>query len=35
MKLFFPVLVYDFNYDLFDFSAAILEKGLLEVTDPA
>ena len=27
--MFFLVLVYVFNFDLFDFSAAILEKGLL------
>ena len=25
------VLVYVFNFDLFEFSAAILEKGLLEI----
>ena len=31
LKLFFPVLVYVFNFDLFEFSAAILEKGLFEV----
>ena len=29
VKVFFPVLVYVFNFDLFEFSAAILEKGLL------
>ena len=29
LKVFFPVLVYVFNFDLFEFSAAILEKGLL------
>ena len=29
MKVFFLVLVYVFNFDLFEFSAAILEKGLL------
>ena len=28
LKVFFPVLVYVFNFDLFEFSAAILEKGL-------
>ena len=28
-KVFFLVLVYVFNIDLFEFSAAILEKGLL------
>ena len=28
VKVFFPVLVYVFNFDLFEFSAAILEKGL-------
>ena len=27
-KEFFPTLVYVFNIDLFEFSAAILEKGL-------
>ena len=27
--MFFLVLVYIFNFDLFKFSAAILEKGLL------
>ena len=27
-KVFFLVLVYVFNFDLFEFSAAILEKGL-------
>ena len=30
VKLFFLVLVYVFNCDLFEFSAAILEKGLLK-----
>ena len=30
LKVFFPVLVYVFNFDLFEFSAAILEKGLLK-----
>ena len=30
LKVFFPVLVYVFNFDLFGFSAAILEKGLLD-----
>ena len=29
LKVFFPVLVYVFNFDLLEFSAAILEKGLL------
>ena len=29
VKVFFPVLVYVFNFDLFKFSTAILEKGLL------
>ena len=29
MKVFFLVLVYVFNFDLIEFSAAILEKGLL------
>ena len=29
VKVFFLVLVYVFNFDLFQFSAAILEKGLL------
>ena len=31
LKVFFPVLVYVFNFDLFEFSATILEKGLLEI----
>ena len=30
VKMFFLVLVYVFNFDLFKFSAAILEKGLLK-----
>ena len=30
MKVFFLVLVNVFNFDLFEFSAAILEKGLLQ-----
>ena len=30
VKEFFLVPVYVFNFDLFEFSAAILEKGLLE-----
>ena len=30
VKAFFLVLVYVFNLDLFEFSAAILEKGLLQ-----
>ena len=29
MKLFFLVQVYVFNFDLFEFSAPIFEKGLL------
>ena len=29
VKVFFLVLVYVFNFDLFEFLAAILEKGLL------
>ena len=29
VKVFFLVLVYLFNFDVFEFSAAILEKGLL------
>ena len=29
VKVFFLVLVYVFNFDLFEFSATILEKGLL------
>ena len=29
VKVFFLVLVYVFNFDLFEFSAAILEKDLL------
>ena len=28
VKVLFLVLVYDFNFNLFEFSAAILEKGL-------
>ena len=32
LKVFFPVLVYVSNFDLCEFSAAILEKGLLIVT---
>ena len=31
VKLFFLVLVYVFNFDLFEFSAAILEKGLFNL----
>ena len=31
MKVFSLVLVYVFNFDIFEFSAAILEKGLLNV----
>ena len=30
VKVFFLVLVYVFNIDLFEFSATILEKGLLK-----
>ena len=30
VNVFFLVLVYVFNFHLFEFSAAILEKGLLE-----
>ena len=29
MKVFFLVLVYFFNFDVFEFSDTILEKGLL------
>ena len=29
VKVLFPVLVFGFNFDLFKFSAAILENGLL------
>ena len=29
VRVFYLVLVYAFNFDLFEFSAAILEKGLL------
>ena len=32
VKVLFLVLVFVFNFDLFKFSAAILEKGLLETT---
>ena len=32
VKMFFLVLVYVFNFDLLEFSAAILEKGLLTIT---
>ena len=31
VKVFFLVLVYVFNFDLFEFSAATLEKGLLRL----
>ena len=34
VKVLFLVLVYVFNFDLFEFSAAILEKGLLQNTLP-
>ena len=30
LKVSFLVLVYVFNFDLFEFSAAILEQGLLD-----
>ena len=33
VKVFFLLLVYIFNCDLFEFSATILEKGLLYVAD--
>ena len=32
LKVLFLVLVYVFNFDLFEFSTAILEKGLLLTT---
>ena len=32
VKVLFLVLVFVFNFDLFKFSAAILEKGLLVLT---
>ena len=32
VKVLFLVLVFVFNFDLFKFSAAILEKGLLAVS---
>ena len=32
VKVLFLVLVFDFNFDLFKFSAAILEKGLLKMS---
>ena len=32
VKVLFLVLVYVFNFDLFEFSAAILEKGLFQLT---
>ena len=31
VKMFFLVLVCVFNFDLFEFLAAILEKGLLQI----
>ena len=31
IKVLFLVLVYVFNFDLFELSAAILEKGLLSI----
>ena len=33
VKMLFLVLLFVFNFDLFKFSAAILEKGLLNVKD--
>ena len=33
VKVLFLVLVYVINFNLFEFSAAILEKGLLEVEE--
>ena len=33
VKVFFLLLVYVFNFDLFEFSAAILERGLLKYLD--
>ena len=33
VKVFFLALVYVFNSDLFEFSVAILEKGLLDLHD--
>ena len=32
VKVLFLVLVYVFNFNLFEFSPAILEKGLLTIT---
>ena len=32
VKVLFLVLVYVFNFNLFEFSAVILEKGLLSIT---
>ena len=34
VRVLFLVLVFVFNFDLFKFSAAILEKGLLPSLDP-
>ena len=34
VKVLYLVLVYVFNFNLFEFSAAILEKGLLWNTNP-
>ena len=34
VRMLFLVLVFVFNFDLFKFSAAILEKGLSHVTQP-
>ena len=34
VKVFFLVLVYVFNFDLFEFLGAILEEGLLDVDVP-
>ena len=33
VKVFFLVLVYVFDFDLFEFSVAILEKGLFDPTE--
>ena len=33
VKVLFLVLLYVFNFDLFEFSAAILEKGLLSLVE--
>ena len=34
VKVLFLVMIFVFNFDLFKFSAAILEKGLLASNDP-